>query len=186
MKNLGKTSEQGSALILALFCIVLLTLIGLTLALITSGETGIAGNETQVNRTFYAAESAVNTGTTWAVENMLAFQGMAQSGVANPTSPFTDGVTPTKNIVRTTVPGRADDPFNPNQLTIAVSMPAPIALAYSNARDYGLNEHFRDYVYRIQSTATDTGTVLTASPNLNPPSHTVSQNLQMVVKEHIF
>lgn len=52
-----RRGEQGSAYLLTLLALVVLTVIALSLTLITQTEVQVAGNEKKVNRTFYASDS---------------------------------------------------------------------------------------------------------------------------------
>jgi Tfp pilus assembly protein PilX len=52
--------EAGSAYIIALLVLVVLTIVGLALTLITQTEVRIGANERTVNRTFYAADSGMS------------------------------------------------------------------------------------------------------------------------------
>jgi hypothetical protein len=56
-------SERGVALLLAIVLLFLLTVLGLTLLMTTTTEVQIAGAETTINRTFYAADSGVEFAT---------------------------------------------------------------------------------------------------------------------------
>jgi Tfp pilus assembly protein PilX len=51
--------EAGSAYILALMALVVLTILGLALAFITQTEVQIGANEKTANRTFYAADAGI-------------------------------------------------------------------------------------------------------------------------------
>lgn len=55
----GRKGERGSAYIVALLALVLLTILGLSLVLITQTEVQIGANERTVSRTFYAADSGL-------------------------------------------------------------------------------------------------------------------------------
>ncbi len=52
--------QQGSVFVVALLMLVLLTIIGLSLALVTETEMLLGGNERIVTETFYASEAGVN------------------------------------------------------------------------------------------------------------------------------
>ena len=54
-----RRGEAGSAYIIALLVLVVLTIIGLALTLVTQTEVQIGANERTVNRTFYAADSGI-------------------------------------------------------------------------------------------------------------------------------
>ncbi len=64
--------EQGSVFIVSLMVLVMLTVIGLSLALVTETEMLIGGNEQVINETFYAAE----TGLAVAVSQLLVSNSM--------------------------------------------------------------------------------------------------------------
>ena len=52
-------SEAGSAYVITLMVLFVLTVLGLSLALITQGEVDMAGQERTVERTFYSADAGV-------------------------------------------------------------------------------------------------------------------------------
>ncbi len=56
--------ERGSVFIVALMVLVMLTVIGLSLALVTETEMLIGGNEQVINETFFAAETGVAVAVT--------------------------------------------------------------------------------------------------------------------------
>jgi hypothetical protein len=56
----GAAGERGSAYIVALLALVLLTILGLSLVLITQTEVQIGANERTVSRTFYAADAGLS------------------------------------------------------------------------------------------------------------------------------
>jgi hypothetical protein len=58
-------NEQGSALVIALIMLVLLTLIGISATTTTQIETQIAGNERTYMHQFYVADSAWKEGVSW-------------------------------------------------------------------------------------------------------------------------
>jgi Tfp pilus assembly protein PilX len=55
--------ESGSAYVIALLALVVLTILGLALALVTQSELQIGSNERVVNRVFYAADSGIGVAT---------------------------------------------------------------------------------------------------------------------------
>lgn len=55
----GGRGERGSAYIIVLLVLLLLTVIGLSLVLVTQNELQIGANERLVNRVFYAADAAI-------------------------------------------------------------------------------------------------------------------------------
>ena len=58
--RISRRGEAGSAYILTLMALVVLTVLGLALALITQTEMQVGGNEKTVVRTFYAADSGLS------------------------------------------------------------------------------------------------------------------------------
>lgn len=58
-----RSSEAGSAYLAALIVLVLLTIIGLSLSLITQTEMQIGSNERLIERAFYAADSGISLAT---------------------------------------------------------------------------------------------------------------------------
>ncbi len=59
--------ERGSAYIVALLLLLLLTVIGLSLSLVTQNELQIGANEKLINRVFYAADAAISESTSRAL-----------------------------------------------------------------------------------------------------------------------
>jgi type II secretory pathway component PulK len=57
MKNLSH--QRGSAYLVVLLALVVLTIIGLSLVMVTQTEVQLGSNERTINRTFYAAESGI-------------------------------------------------------------------------------------------------------------------------------
>lgn len=55
----ARRAQAGSAYVVTLLALVVLTLLGLALAVITQIEVQIGGHEKTVNRTFYAADSGL-------------------------------------------------------------------------------------------------------------------------------
>jgi hypothetical protein len=53
------SAEAGSAYIITLLALVVLTILALSLALVTQTEVQVGSNERTVNRTFYAADSGL-------------------------------------------------------------------------------------------------------------------------------
>jgi type IV pilus assembly PilX-like protein len=66
MKN-HRSSEAGSAYVITLLALVVLTILALSLALVTQTEVQVGANEKTVNRTFYAADSGLNI---WLAERL--------------------------------------------------------------------------------------------------------------------
>lgn len=59
--NRGRTS--GSAYVIALMVILVLTFLGLTLSMVTTTEMQLGANDRVIQRTFYAADTGINYGT---------------------------------------------------------------------------------------------------------------------------
>jgi hypothetical protein len=60
---IGRPSEAGSAYLVAILALVVLTIAGLSLALITQTEMQIGANEKMIQRSFYAADSGISIST---------------------------------------------------------------------------------------------------------------------------
>lgn len=63
------TRECGSAYVISLLALFVLTMIGLSLSVVTQAELQIGANETQANRVFYAAETGISHSTARALTN---------------------------------------------------------------------------------------------------------------------
>ena len=61
--------ESGSAYVISLVALILLTIVGLSLTVVTQAELQIGANEAQANRVFYAAESGISHSTARALTN---------------------------------------------------------------------------------------------------------------------
>jgi Tfp pilus assembly protein PilX len=64
-----RRGERGSAYLIALMALVVLTILGLSLVLVTQTEVQVGANERTVNRTFYAADSGFHIITAEALAN---------------------------------------------------------------------------------------------------------------------
>lgn len=64
-----RNGESGSAYIIALLALVLLTILGLSLSLVTQSELIIGANERVEKRTFYAADSGISMSLSRALVN---------------------------------------------------------------------------------------------------------------------
>jgi Tfp pilus assembly protein PilX len=67
MRN-HRPGEAGSAYVITLLALVVLTILALSLALVTQTEVQVGANEKTVNRTFYAADSGLSI---WVAELMV-------------------------------------------------------------------------------------------------------------------
>jgi Tfp pilus assembly protein PilX len=67
--RLRRQAQRGSAYLVALLALVVLTIIGLSLALITQTENQLGSNERTLNRVFYAADSGISFSTARALVN---------------------------------------------------------------------------------------------------------------------
>ena len=72
-------SERGAALVLSIIVIFILTILGIALMFSTTTEFQIAGAETAVNRTFYAADSGIQYGFLQAKETHTDATGSANT-----------------------------------------------------------------------------------------------------------
>lgn len=64
-----RDGEAGSAYVIALLALVVLSILGLALALITQTEVQIGGNERTITRTFYATDSGIGEATARVLDN---------------------------------------------------------------------------------------------------------------------
>ena len=63
----GLRSQAGSAYIVTLLALVVLTIVGLSVSLITQSEMLIGSNERTIQKTFYAANSGISIATAYAL-----------------------------------------------------------------------------------------------------------------------
>jgi len=68
-RRLDSSRETGSAYVISLLALILLTIVGLSLTVVTQAELQIGANESQANRVFYAAESGISHSTARALTN---------------------------------------------------------------------------------------------------------------------
>ncbi|MEJ2086351.1 MAG: pilus assembly PilX N-terminal domain-containing protein [Acidobacteriota bacterium] len=68
-RRLKSIRESGSAYVISLLALILLTIVGLSLTVVTQAELQIGANESQANRVFYAAESGISHSTARALTN---------------------------------------------------------------------------------------------------------------------
>jgi hypothetical protein len=61
--------QSGSAYVISLLALLLLTFIGLSLSVVTQAELQTGANESQANRVFYAAETGISHSTARALTN---------------------------------------------------------------------------------------------------------------------
>jgi Tfp pilus assembly protein PilX len=59
----GRRREEGSAYIIALVVLAILSIVGLSLAFITQSEMQVGSNERTASRVFYAADSGISAAT---------------------------------------------------------------------------------------------------------------------------
>jgi len=78
MKNKFKKSEKGFALPLALLLLVVMTIMGITLVSITSGDIRANDEKDSTQQTFYAAESGIAIARKYMVDNTSLITGSAQ------------------------------------------------------------------------------------------------------------
>ena len=141
-----KRSEEGSAYVIALMILFVLTVIGISLTLVTQTEALVGSQERAIQSVFYAAEGGLSTG----VARALAYN----------TQPF---VYETRQEV--SIPGVA------NPLTIAetVDMTGFITVGFSKC--FGCEENFgtSDFaavLFAATSTATRMGADLTGDEDV--------------------
>ncbi len=59
----GRSPERGSAFVITLMVMIVLTVLGLSLVFITAGEQQVGANERLISRVFYAADSGIAIAT---------------------------------------------------------------------------------------------------------------------------
>ena len=141
-----RSSEEGSAYVIALMILFVLTVIGISLTLVTQTEALVGSQERAIQSVFYAAEGGLSTG----VARALAYN----------TQPFTY-----ETRQEVSIPGVA------NTLTIAetVDMTGFIPVGFSKC--FGCEENFgtNDYsaiFFAATSTATRMGADLTGDEDV--------------------
>lgn len=78
------TAERGSAYIVALMALLVLTIGGLAVTMITQTELQVGMNEKVIQRTFYAAESGLSLASSYVLTVGGACEPREQSGLGNP------------------------------------------------------------------------------------------------------
>jgi Tfp pilus assembly protein PilX len=101
--------EAGSAYLITLFALVVLTIMALSLALVTQTEVQIGSNERTVNRTFYSADSGLGIAVAQALVNSSSVE--AASG------------TTTVLLNKTSVGGGASSSHLADRVTISSFVP---------------------------------------------------------------
>ena len=101
----ARRGEAGSAYIIALLVLVVLTVVGLALTLITQTEVQIGATERSANRSFYASDSGPHLAAKGTLrqsydQNLIVHLNTTaqDTGVANPASSFSDELTVTPMI----------------------------------------------------------------------------------------
>jgi Tfp pilus assembly protein PilX len=95
----GRRGEAGSAYVVALLVLVVLTIIGLALTLVTQSEVQVGAYERTTSRSFYASDSGVSVGTSATMwqsnDKNLTFlvNTTKQDTGASPLTTFADEVT---------------------------------------------------------------------------------------------
>ena len=78
MKNKFRKNEKGFALPLALLLLVVMTIMGITLVSITSGDIRANNEKDSAQQTFYAAESGIAVAKKYMVDNTSLIKGSSQ------------------------------------------------------------------------------------------------------------
>ena len=78
MKNKFRKNEKGFALPLALLLLVVMTIMGITLVSITSGDIRANNEKDSTQQTFYAAESGIAVAKKYMVDNTSLITGSSQ------------------------------------------------------------------------------------------------------------
>jgi Tfp pilus assembly protein PilX len=76
--------QEGAALILAILCVLILTILGIALTISTQSERDIAANETYVNKAFYGADAGIQYVSAQLRANILFAQTAANPTLAVP------------------------------------------------------------------------------------------------------
>lgn len=125
--------ERGSAYLIALLILVVLTLLGLSLALVSSTEQQVGFNERMIQRTFYAADAGVGLMAAKILVNN-DFRAGTPDDPDNGEYPLNAGPGPLSNLVR-------------NRVTLSPAIPlveAPCTLCeINNAGSYRENAFVR-------------------------------------------
>ncbi len=162
--RLAAQRQAGSAYILALLVLVVMTLIGLSLALISSTEMQVGANERLIQRTFYAADSGVGL----TVARILTKNDFAEGTPDDPRNPV---------YPLNAVPG-SESPLVKNQVLLAPAIPlleAPCShCEINNAGTYSETAFWR---YNIAMTSRGQRTSLDGTTNV--ADNTVSANLDV-------
>jgi len=162
--RIASQCQRGSAYILALLILVVMTLIGLSLALISSTEMQVGANERLIQRTFYAADAGVGL----TVARILTKNDFAEGTPDEPDNPV---------YPLNAVPG-SESPLVKNQVVLAPAIPlleAPCALCeINNAGTYSETAYWR---YNIAMTSRGQRTSLDGTTNV--ADNTVSANLDI-------
>ncbi len=78
MKNITQNNEKGFALPVALLLLVVMTVMGITLVSISSGDIRANNEKDSTQQTFYAAESGVTVAKKYMVDNASTITGSSQ------------------------------------------------------------------------------------------------------------
>lgn len=154
----SSAAEHGSAFLLALIIIVLLTILGVSIVLVTETENVLGHTEKTVDRQFYAAESGI-----WAQLVALVVAGeLCKERVAIPIEPDTGLAIPGKQLAYA---------VQSNQLlSIADSCPAWTDCG----EDLPENEQFRSHFLVMAATAQRVGYDAATAYDPNNPATFVS------------
>jgi Tfp pilus assembly protein PilX len=90
-----RSSEAGSAYVITLLALVVLTILALSLALVTQTEVQVGANEKTINRTFYAADSGLNI---WLAEFQINQDNSTRTVLLNKVSVGAEGNPLTANV----------------------------------------------------------------------------------------
>ncbi len=133
-----KQSERGAALVLALLCLLILSAIGITLALLTGTEGGISANDTYSSKAFYGADSGIEY-TAAQLKSSIAFGSTPSSSAQNLSIPINSA------NLGTLVGGVADK-------NMQVTISAPSLVGQTSLAGYTFGQWFEND-YGIASTA---------------------------------
>jgi hypothetical protein len=156
----NRRGEQGSAFTIALLVLLVLTIAGLALTLMTQTEMRIGANEREANRTFYAADSGINvsTGRTlW----------LGDSPQAIP--PILLNTTQQDQNLSSPPPLTFSD-----QITVTPLWLLHTEYAYKASINQNQNPKYMNFTYIVNSTATRVGQ---SGPTASPYTQTMAQRI---------
>ncbi len=145
-RNKSRGRQEGSSYIVALFVIVILTILGLSLSLVTETESQIGANERSMQRIFFATEVGAQVAT-------------AKTLVIPDSRPMTLDLPETDAIGAVTIIDRID-----------VSPMAPIQSSPCNLCQINHGNQFFKLNHALTTNANRLGWTLGKDPDTDPPT----------------